>query len=749
MDLSGRWLGAVADEDLRRNYPEPAFDDRSWAPLDVPGHWRSADAFAADDGPLLYRRHFEAPSPSSGRRAWLTFDGIFYEGDVWLDGSYVGVTEGYFFPHTFEVTNQLRSRSEHVLAVEVGCPRPTDRAAKRSLTGIFQHWDCFDPDWTPGGIWRPVRVSETGPVRISRLRVLCADAKPERAVLEVRAVLDAAHPGQALLRTTVTGVASGSVVAQTTNEQTLAAGENRIRLSVPVTNPDLWWPHALGDQPLHDVTVEVLLTGADDSPASISSPAADDQSRFSGGPLPRRAGIEPHEPEFSRVSDRVVRRTGIRQVRMKNWVATVNGERLFLKGSNLAPTRMALAEASPAELEADVTLAREAGLDLIRVHAHVTRPELYEAADRQGVLVWQDMPLQWGYAHGVRKQAVRQARELVDLLGHHPSIAIWCGHNEPLAIDLDHDNIAAEFDRNVGRMLLMQELPTWNKTVLDGSIKRALERSDPSRPVIPHSGIFPHPGSSGTDSHLYFGWYVGQERSFPGWCQALPTLARFVTEFGAQAVPDNAEFMEPERWPDLDWSRLIHTYSLQRSFFDRYVPPDDYQTFDAWREATQDYQATVVRYHVETLRRLKYRPAGGFCQFSFADPFPGVTWALLDHQRAPKRGLQAFAEACAPVIVVATRPAVSYRPHEPLVLDIHVVSDLRVPVPAARVTATLGWEGGNRTWAWEGDIPADECVKVGTVQREVPASPGPLTLELVLEATDLKTTNRYEAVIAG
>ena len=42
--------------------------------------------------------------------------------------------------------------------------------------------------------------------------------------------------------------------------------------------------------------------------------------------------------------------------------------------------------------------------------------ELYAAADRAGLLLWQDLPLQWGYARGTRKQAARQAREAVDLL---------------------------------------------------------------------------------------------------------------------------------------------------------------------------------------------------------------------------------------------------------------------------------------------------------------------------------------------
>ena len=101
-----------------------------------------------------------------------------------------------------------------------------------------------------------------------------------------------------------------------------------------------------------------------------------------------------------------------------------------------------------------------------------------------------------------------------------------------------------------------QVLPTWNRSVLDLRVKRAIEGADGSRPVIPHSGVLPHPPKlDGTDSHLYFGWYWGDERNLPGFAATVPRMVRFVSEFGAQAVPESAEFMEPERWPDLDWSR--------------------------------------------------------------------------------------------------------------------------------------------------------------------------------------------------
>jgi beta-mannosidase len=384
------------------------------------------------------------------------------------------------------------------------------------------------------------------------------------------------------------------------------------------------------------------------------------------------------------------------------------------------------------------------------VHAHITRPELYDAADEAGLLLWQDFPLQWGYARGVRKQAVRQACEAVNLLGHHPSIAIWCGHNEPMAIENDPSmwGDPAALRRMAVKAALAMELPTWNKTVLDRSVKRAFEKADPTRPVVAHSGVLPHPPQlDGTDSHLYFGWYHGHERDLPGFLRALPRLGRFVTEFGAQAIPETDDFCEPQRWPDLDWERLGHRHALQRAVFDRHVPPADHETFASWKTATQTYQAELVRRHIEVLRRLKYRPAGGFAQFCLADGYPAVTWAVLGHDRKPKAGYDALRDACAPVIVVADRPPASVEPGEALALDVHVVSDLRRAIADAVVTARLVWDGGEHTWRWGGEIPADACVRVGTVQALAPETAGPLRLDLELRYASEVVTNTYTSTV--
>ena len=547
VELGGTWRAAIADDDLRRTWQDDAFDDTGWEAVAVPGHWRSTPAFVDTDGPLLYRRSFEAAGPAEGRRAWLTFDGLFYQGDVWLDGSYLGDTEGYFAPHTFEVSDALGARSEHHLAIEVTCSRPADLTAKRNITGVFQHWDCLDPDWNPGGIWRPVRVTETGPVRIARLRALCREATPERAVLLLRATLDSDAARSVSVHTTIAGV-------EQVTDHPLATGANDLEWTITIDRPELWWPRALG-------------------------PPRSTTSTWAWRSMPPRVG-----PPRTRHL-----RTGLRQIRLRSWIASVNGERLFLKGSNQGPTRMAIAEATPEELARDVELACEAGLDLLRIHAHITRPELTRPPTKRACCSGRtsrssgatrgasgSRPCSRRRPPSTSSATTRRSRSGAATTSRWRSRTTRrCGPSRRRSAALALKAAAA------------QELPTWNKTVLDRSVKRALEKTDGTCPVIAHSGVLPHPPQlDGTDTHLYFGWYHGRERDFPGFLRALPRMARFVTEFGAQAVPTSADFCEPERWPDLDWERLAHTHALQRAVFDRHVPPDDHATFDEWRAAT-------------------------------------------------------------------------------------------------------------------------------------------------------------------
>lgn len=707
LDLSGAWRAATSGGDLHQRFVETGFDDRQWPTIAVPSHWRSNPAFATSDGPVLYRRRFELGTPAGarGRRHFLVLDGIFYDGDVWLDAGYLGATEGYFTPQTLEVTDALRAGDEHVLAIEVACPPQRDRTAKRIVTGVFSHWDNLDPTWNPGGLWRPVRVVETGPLRLARMSCVCIEATGERGRLRLDLTLDPGAdpdpaPLPARLTARVTGPIPGepTVLVEAARELTLAGGDNHLTWVLDVEHPPRWWPWRLGE-PSQRVDVEVVV----------------------------EVGGEP--------SDVRRLRTAFREVRMRRWQLTVNGERLYPMGSNQGPTRMALADATPEELARDVELAVDANLDLLRLHAHVTRPELYDAADAAGLLLWQDFPLQWGYARGLRKSAVRQAREMVDLLGHHPSIALWCAHNEPLALDLQPGEPVR--GGAAARLAASMFLPTWNKDVLDRSVARALHRADPSRPVDLHSGVFPGPASGGTDTHLYFGWYHGRMDGLAPALRAVPRLARFVTEFGAQAVPETAGFMEPERWPDLDWDRLFERHACQARVFARTVPPDEYATFDEWRAATQAYQAALVQLQVEDLRRLKYEPSGGFCHFCFADGHPAVTWSVLDHARVPKAGYGALRAACRTVVAMV-------EPREGLV---HVVSELRQGLSDAvvEVHAVDATEARRPLGTWTGYVPGDGIAYVADVDLD-DAGGGALVATLSHPEVG-RVENRYSPLI--
>jgi beta-mannosidase len=659
VELSGAWRLHPAEADLAKEFARPGFDDSAWPEHDVPGHWRCVPGLDTHDGPVLYRRTFAtAPAPEGGRR-FLELDGVFYYGDVWLDGEYVGATEGYFAPHAFEVTDALGAGGEHVLAVEVACPPQRDRTAKRTLTGTFGHGLTLDPDWNPGGLWRPVRVGETGPVRFARVRVLCTEAAVERGRLLADLTLDAAAAStDAVLAVRVTTDA-GDLLASDHRDLTLAAGRNELAWTIAVAEPPRWWPHALGAQPRCHVALEVTVGGESSDSCAVV--------------------------------------TGFREVRLEQGIVHLNGERLFLKGTNIGPTLAALATAPPELVRGDVQRAREAHLDLVRVHAHVARPELYDAADELGMLVWQDFPLQWGYARGVRREAVRQARAMVDLLGHHPSVVRWCAHNEPFAA---REPVAERWSAlDATRMAATMTLPTWNKNVLDRSVARAIRRADPTRPVLASSGTAPV--APGRDAHLGFGWAHGDLAGLAPAARALPRLVQFVSELGAQAVPTTDAWMAPQRWPALDWERLRVHHALQAERFERFVPPADCKTFDEWRDATQAYQAALLQLQVEDLRRLKYAPAAGFAQFLLADAHPAVSWSVLDHERVAKRGYDALRRACRPVLPMV----------EPRAGFVHVVSDLREPLPGARVTVTVD----ERSSAFTGDVAADAVTYVGRV----------------------------------
>ena len=705
--LDGTWSAAATDERLRRALTDVAGTD-GFATVHVPGRWCDVPALA-DASSVLYRRTFTAPVADPGTRRWLVFDGVCAHADVWLDGRYLGEVAGAFVPHTFEVTDPLRADREHLVGLEVTSARPDDARSQRDLTGSLWHRPSIEQAPNPGGIWQSVRVESSGPVRIKHLRVRCDGADPARATVFVRAVVDADAPRRVEVQTHI-----GSEDAVRHDERTVAAGENYWEWTIEVPAPALWWPWALGEQPLSDVVVTITADGVPSDGRRV--------------------------------------RTGFRTVAWRNGVLTVNGERLFAKGAAQDPLPSADAPSGCGAAQV-VQLARDAGIDLLRLRAHVAQPELYAAADELGIMLWQDLPLRWGYARTVRAEARRLARATVDRLAPHPSVVAWCGHDQPLGPHQQDAHGPPTSGDHLARRVLRATAPRWSRTVLDHAVARVLRDADGTRAVFAHAGeLAPLPGVDGVDSPLSFGWEHGTAEQLGPTLAAWPRLGRFVSEIGAASVPSGTVLDDRGRWPDLDWDDLAGTYGTDVTTLRRRLPPEGYASAEAWIDATHRYQAELLRRHIETLRRLKYRPAGGFAIAGFADGAAAISPAVLDDRCRPTPAYGALTLACRAVIAVADWPPELLAPGAPLRQQLHVVNDLRRPLTGLELAVVVTWGAGDDTVVlaeqrFSGDVPSDAVCRVGAVDLVLPNAPGPVEVALTLTGDGVHDARRYRTRI--
>ena len=680
--LDGVWNAAEVRDEHRSRAIGPSIDHTEWREIHVPGHWADADPPITTDGPLTYRITVNTDPTPQGQRRWLTFDGITYQADVWLDGAYLGDTEGYFAPHSFDVTDLWRLSTDHVIAVEVHCP-PTEEGARRAITGVLQ-----DPTGpltpNPGGIWRSVHLSDTGPVRINALRVLCQDATIERAHLRLNAQLDSSRSCAAEVQTLV----DGRLVAE--NRITVAAGQNEVAWRIDLPQPTLWWPRDLGEQHLVNVEVVVFVDGE--------------------------------------MSDSADRRTGLREVAWDDWICSINGERIFLKGANLMPVDVLLGRVDEEHTRRLLDDAVELGLDMLRVHGHIAPQTVYDAADELGLLLMQDFPLQGVQRRHVRQAALRQSRQMVDLLGHHPSVISWWAHDEPVAKPADGsvDQVqtlglagrARELATRVQRAV-RDQAPTWNRSILDPLVKRSIESADPTRRCVAHSGVLPHlPLLDGTDAHLYIGWTDGPISLLPRESARFPRLFRFVSEFGAPAAsrsPEVSEALGGANWPDADWGAFAEVTGTERWQYEQSTPPHSFLDHKTWIESTERHQGDVISAWVSHLRRIAYTPTGGFCVRALNDHTAGSGWGVIDVHGNRRPAFAALRSACKPVVVTIDLLPEMTPANSRLSVAVHVSSDLRHDIVGAIVDVAVSGTDSDQTHRFVGTIEADASSYIGTI----------------------------------
>ena len=174
MELDGPWRVAPVDDRTRRLATGPDVDDSAWATIDVPGRIEPGLG-----RPVMLRRSMTLTPREGDRRRWVVLEQLSGRADLWLDGAYLGDPVARLTPHALEITQLSDLGSDHILAVELN-----DDTSAGSISGHRQDRPLAV------GLTGPVRIVDTGPVRIDRLRVLCRDADDSRAHLLFRLALD-------------------------------------------------------------------------------------------------------------------------------------------------------------------------------------------------------------------------------------------------------------------------------------------------------------------------------------------------------------------------------------------------------------------------------------------------------------------------------------------------------------------------------------------------------------------------------
>ncbi|MBN1344097.1 MAG: hypothetical protein JXQ73_15535 [Phycisphaerae bacterium] len=387
LSLNGTWDFALLDKP-GEDPKDVTFDKK----IVVPFPWQSrlSGVAAVKDGVGWYRREITVPPEWKGRRVFLRFDAVDQEAVVWLDGTRLGENKVAYTPFEFDITDRVawgKSQQLVVRAVDLGSPSYPK--------GKQEGW------YTPtGGIWQTVWLEARPAAHIDYFRVL-PDVKGGAASFELDLRGDAADEVEVTVRSE-----SDAFPAATTRTR-LSGGKGSAGVTVRVRQPKLWHP----DSPnLYEAVVEA------------------------------RSG---------KTVDVARTYFGLREVSRGKWrklpyeYILLNGEPIYLRTAldqSFNPEGLYTAP-SDAFLRRDMEIAKQSGLNGLRIHIKTEEPRRLYWADKLGVLILADIPNLGSHPPQGEKRCNWENtwRGAIRRDFNHPSIIAWVLFNETWGIR--HDDV--------------------------------------------------------------------------------------------------------------------------------------------------------------------------------------------------------------------------------------------------------------------------------------------------------------------
>ncbi|WP_410627663.1 glycoside hydrolase family 2 protein [Amycolatopsis sp. cmx-8-4] len=539
----------------------------------------------------------------------LVFDGLDTVAEVELNHHVIATTVNMHRSYRVPVTGLLADGN--TLAVTFSSAVRYARAERRRLgdlpnlgndepSNFIRKMACnFGWDWGPklvtAGLWKTAAIDVWDVGRLRQVRPLVSVTPSGDGVVEIHADVDGSDG--LVLRARVSG--------------TEVAGPAAEPLSVTVEQPRLWWPHSMGEQPLHPLTVTL-------------------------------------ETSDGSIVDTWSREIGFRTIDLDErggaFTFRVNGVPLFVRGANWIPDDCFPHRIDAARYDRRVQQATEARIDLLRVWGGgiYESDDFYAACDRRGVLVWQDFLFACaGYSEDepLRGEVEAEAREAVVRLAPHPSLALWCGNNE---------NYMGWFHWGWQTELADRD---WGAGYYEHLLPGVVAELDPTRPYIPGSPWSGDPARDTQDDghgcvHI---WDVWNERDFSGYLERVP---RFVSEFGWQAPPAWATLTAAVHDDPLtpESPGLLHHQKakdgngkLARGLAHHFAAP---ASTEDWHYLTQVTQARAIRTGIEHFRGHRPRCMGTIV-WQLNDCWPVTSWSAIDGAERRKPLWYALREAYA------------------------------------------------------------------------------------------------------
>jgi len=432
-----------------------------------------------------YRTTFDAPAAVAGKRLRLTFKGVNYAAEVWLNGTRLGDMKGAFVRGRFDVAGKLKSTG-NVLAVKVSPPPHPGLAHEESLTaGVGENGGMMALDgptfvasegwdWIPSvrdrntGLWQDVVLEASGDARLGDPQVVTTlpqvAGKPDNSLAEIEILAPVENLSDRPVQATVTATFDRVSASKTV---TVPPGASTVRLTpaefpqLAVANPRLWWPNGYGEQALHDLTLTASVDGQLSDEKRLRFGIR--QVTYELSLMNPTGHLRRVEVDFSKARQLGQDVTdgsheGIRKV-VDGWatsltaqgetspavrdvpetglsphlVLKVNGVKIAARGGNWG-TDDWRKRIERERLEPYFRLHKEAGLNTIRnwVGQNTEEP-FYDLADEYGLLVLNDF---WASTQDYQLEPqdvplfLDNAADVIKRYRNHPSIVLWFGRNE-------------------------------------------------------------------------------------------------------------------------------------------------------------------------------------------------------------------------------------------------------------------------------------------------------------------------------